>query len=371
MPQTEDKLITLHVDLGKEWRGGQSQALLLMKGLRGRGHVAELVALRDSPLARRAEAEGIRVHAVSPPLARAKAARIISAVLRETRAHMVHTHEAHALTAAWLACAHKQARVAASRRVALPLGRSALALSRYRSASRVLAVSKFVAESVVSSGIKREQVAVVHDGVEIPLPISDSVRAKARERWCVSTEQRLFGCVGYLLPEKGQELLIRAWPAVRKKSTQCKLILAGDGPLRSRLESLAKKLGVAESVYFAGLVDNVAEVYAALDAFLFPSHAEPLGSSMLTAMAYGLATVAQRRGAVPEVITDGQNGLLIDGPNAGEFSAAILRLIHEPDLAGRLGTAARQTIEAQFSATHMVEGTLHVYREVLTERSDS
>jgi L-malate glycosyltransferase len=368
MPQSADKLITLHVDLGKEWRGGQSQALLLMKGLRARGHSAELVALRDSPLARRAEAEGFRVRAVSPGLARAKAARAIAAALRETRANIVHAHEAHALTAAWLASASKHAGVAASRRVALPLARTPLALNRYLTSSRVIAVSKFVAESVINSGIDRKLVSVVYDGVEISPPISEVVRAKARERLNISKDKRLFGCVGYLLPEKGQELLIRAWPAVRKQSSQCRLILAGDGPIRWNLEALARQLHVADSIVFAGFVDSVAEVYAALDAFLFPSHAEPLGSSMLTAMAHGLATIAQARGAVPEVITDGENGLLVDGPNADEFSAVILRLIQEPDLARRLGAAARQTIETRFSAGHMVEETLRVYGEILVER---
>ncbi len=371
MPQSADKLITLHVDLGKEWRGGQSQALLLMQGLRARGHVAELVALRDSPLSRRAEAEGFRVHAVAPTLLRVRAARTISAALHEIQANIVHTHEAHALTAAWLAHANRRAGVAAARRLAYALSRGALALSRYLSASRVLAVSRFVAESVVSSGIDRQRVSVVYDGVEIPPPISEAARAKARARWNIAQGDRLFGCVGYLLPEKGQELLIRAWPAVRKQSAQCKLILAGDGPLRPQLDSLARELGLADSVHFAGFVANVAEVYAALDAFLFPSHAEPLGSSMLTAMAHGLATVAQARGAVPEVITNGENGLLIDGPNADEFSAAVLRLHRESELAGRLGAAARKTIEARFSAAHMVEETLRVYERILAEQSRS
>lgn len=360
-------MMTLHVDLGNQWRGGQSQALLLMKGLRARGHGAELVALQDSPLARRAEAEGIRVHAVAPGFSRIRAALAISRTLDESKSEIVHTHEAHALTAAWLCRAGRRAGLAASRRLAYPLQRNYFSLSRYRHTSRVIAISQFVAGRVISSGIAARQVAVVYDGVEIPQPVPAEEREKARQRWNVQPGQRVFGCVGYLLPEKGQELLVRAWPAVRQQSGLCKLILAGDGPCRARLEALAGELGIADSVLFTGFVENVADVYAALDVFLFPSLEEPLGSSMLTALAYGLPTIAQARGAVPEVITDGENGLLVEGSKPEQFAVAITTMIREPEFAARLGAAARGTIQDRFSADRMVDETLRVYQQISAE----
>jgi L-malate glycosyltransferase len=364
-------MVTLHIDLGRQWRGGQAQALLLMKGLRARGHVAELVAIENSPLAQRAEAEEIRVHAVAPSFSRARAALKISKVAERIKAEIVHTHEAHALTAAWLARVNRRVGVAASRRLAYPLNQNVISLSRYRSASRVLAVSRFVSESVIGSGIDSRKVAVVHDGVEIPPPVSEEDHAKARQRLGVQEGQRLLGCVGYLLPEKGQELLIRAWPAILEQSGNCQLLLAGTGPSRELLEGLSRKLGVSDTVRFAGFVDDVAEVYRALDVFLFPSLAEPLGSSMLAAMAYGLPTVATARGAVPEVITDGENGLLAQGPEPGQIAAAIVRLLREPELARRLGSAARQTVEKRFSAEYMVDETLRVYGQIIQERVES
>jgi glycosyltransferase involved in cell wall biosynthesis len=360
-------MVTLHVDLGKQWRGGQAQALLLMKGLRGRGHEAELVTRRGSPLAWRAEAEGIRVHSVEPFLLRPRAAARLARIIAQRKTDIVHTHEAHALTAAWLARAARWTGLVASRRLAYPLGQNAVCQARYRSCARILAVSRFVAESVVASGINSRQIAVVYDGVEIPPAVPAEERLRARCRWGIEGRQPLLGCVGYLLPEKGQELLIRAWPAVQKRSSSCRLLLAGDGPSRLRLESLARELRVADTVNFAGFVENVSEVYAALDVFLFPSLAEPLGSSMLVAMACGLPTVALARGAVPEVITDGVNGLLVGGPDPGAFSAAVTRVLGEPAIAARLGAAARQTIEEGFSSDRMVDETLRVYRQISDE----
>jgi glycosyltransferase involved in cell wall biosynthesis len=351
-PQPSPKpLTTLHVDLGRQWRGGQSQALLLVRGLLSQGHVAELVAPRGSPLAGRAQALGVRVHAVAP--SRTAAALALRPLVRTARFDVVHCHDAHGLTAAWLAGAAKHTLLVASRRVAYPLSRSPLGLRRYRSARRIVAVSNFVRASVVQSGVPAGQVEVVYDGVEVPDP--------APRR----SDLRFLGSVGYLLPEKGQELLIRALPRVLERRPGCRLVLAGAGPCRPALERLAAELGVAHAVGFPGLVEDVAQVYRELDVFLFPSLAEPLGSSLLSAMAHGLPAVAVGRGAVPEVIEDGRNGLLVPAPEPDAFAHAVLRLLDDPALAARLGAAARQTIQLRFSVGAMVENTLQVYRRVL------
>ena len=361
-------MVTLHVDLGKQWRGGQAQALLLMKGLRARGHQAELVSPRGSPLARRAEAEGIKVHAVERPFARPRAAKKLSKLIAEKKPEIVHTHEAHALTAAWLARASQKAGVVAARRLAYRLQQNYFSLARYRSAARLVAVSQFVAKSLAGSGMTGRRVEVVYDGVEVPPAVSAEERLRARRRWGIAENEQLFGCVGYLLPEKGQEILIRAWPAVRRESAKCRLLLAGDGASRSMLEALARELGVADAVTFTGFVEKVSEVYVALDGFLFPSLAEPLGSSMLDALARGLPTVGLARGAVPEVIEDGVNGLLVERPDPAAFASAIVRLLSDPALAARFGAAARRTTELRFSVDHMVEETLRIYREICEER---
>jgi glycosyltransferase involved in cell wall biosynthesis len=111
-------------------------------------------------------------------------------------------------------------------------------------------------------------------------------------------------------------------------------------------------------------VEEVEQVYAALDLFLFPSLAEPLGSSLLAAMAYGLPAVAAAGGATPEIITDQANGLLAPAADPAGFADAVLRLLDDAALAGRLGDAARQTIERRFSADRMVQDTLDLYGRI-------
>ena len=360
-------MIPLIVDLETEWRGGQNQALLTAKGMLARGHDAQLVAIRHSPLARRALQAGIQVHEVAASAKRSRAAILLRKLLSQKTFDIVHANEPHALTAAWFAGAHKRVPVIASRRVAYPLQNNAIARSRYLATSRILAVSRFVAASVIDSGIPVEKVGVAYEGVEVPPTITPEVRERARQRWGVTGDERLLGCVGYLLPEKGQQSVLRAMPDVRKKFPATRLLLAGDGPCRMRLEGLAKQLHLQNAVIFAGFVEDVVQVYAALNIFVFPSLAEPLGTSLLAAMAYGLPVLAVASGGVPEYVDDGENGLLVAKSDPELAADGLLRLLTDEPLSAQLGRKARQTIEERFSAGRMVENTLSAYQKVLDQ----
>ena len=354
----------LLADLETAWRGGQSQALLLLRGLRARGHEAELLSVSGAVLAERARVAGIPVHVAAATFRRPQAAWVLRRILRERRFEIIHANEAHALTAAWLAGAHRRAPVVVSRRVAFPLGAGQLARARYRAARRVLAISNFVAKSVVDSGVPASVVSVVYDGVELPPPAAVDSRTRARQRLRLAANDPLIGCVGYLLPEKGQESLLRALPAIRARVPACRLLLTGDGPCRPRLERLAEELGIRSVVQFAGHVNDLADVYNALDVFLFPSLAEPLGTSLLTAMAYALPVIAVKSGGVPEVIEEG-SGVLLAESSPHEIARSAAGLLLDRDSAARMGTAARRVIEKRFTCDHMVEATLKVYSELV------
>jgi glycosyltransferase involved in cell wall biosynthesis len=106
-------------------------------------------------------------------------------------------------------------------------------------------------------------------------------------------------------------------------------------------------------------------VFAAVDVFAFPSHEEPLGSVLLAAMAQGLPVAAIGRGGVPEVLQDGKNGLLVSSLDSIELAAALAQLLENPEEAHQLGKAARETASARFSADHMVDATLNLYKRVI------
>lgn len=356
----------LVIDLGREFRGGQDQALLLLRGLLARGHAPELVTLRDSLLALRAKEAGISTQVVSCRWRRLDAARVIRKLVAERRVDVIHANEPHALTSAWLARAHHSVPVIVLRRVELPLSSDALSLARYRSTRCVVAVSDFVKESVLASGLSPELVQVVFVGVEVPERFSQAARDAARHRFGIGNEDVCLGNVAALVPEKGHVLLLRAVAELRAQFPQCVLLLAGEGPERANLQALVRQLGLEAMVKFAGFVPDVESVYAATDLFVFPSHQEPLAVAMLSAMAYALPLVAFARGGNPEAVEDGKNGLLVKDLDARALAEALARLLADSAEARRLGEAARETVRARFSADQMVEGTLRLYERFVS-----
>jgi glycosyltransferase involved in cell wall biosynthesis len=360
-------MIPLIVDLETEWRGGQNQAVLLLKGLYERGHAAELIAVKGSSLQHRARKEGIYVHTVSRKIMRLSAAAKIRSVLSDGRVDLIHVNESHALTAAWLAGAHRKIPLIISRRVGYPLGKSLLARARYRAASCIIANSQWVAEQAAASGADPGKLRVVYEGVAIPARVTAEQRSVARMRWGVNDTGPLLGCVSVLLPDKGQEYLIRALAKLRKEIPNARLLLAGAGEYRRELEQLASTLNLSSSVIFTGFVRDIESVYEAIDVFLFPALFEGLGTSLLAAMGYAIPSIAFRRCAFPEIIEDEKSGLLVEEP--GGLLAAMKKLVTNHELARRIAEEGRNRVEHKFSVDKMVDATLAVYEEVLSRTS--
>jgi len=359
----------LLVDLEQVWRGGQEQALLLAKGLVRRGHLAEIVAVRNSAMASRAQEAGIHVHRVATRARRISAARRVRQLLRQKRFDLVYANEAHALTAAWLARSHRRVPLVAARRVTFPLSRSPISLARYRAATRILAISQSVRDALRASGLRDECIEVVPDGVEILSPIDAQARGQARRRWGFNEDDRVLALVAALTEEKGHALLIEAFSKLRREMPNCKLLLAGEGKLRVQLEAKARKGGLESAVIFTGFLPDIESAYAACDLFVFPSLQEGAGSSLLRAMAFGLPVLALARGGVAEIIENGRNGVLVREATAEAISAEAASLLGDPARMGRLGQRGRETALAHYSADRMVDTTAGIFERLISGTS--
>jgi len=357
-------MIPLLVDLEREWRGGQNQFLLLLKGLYERGHAAELLTAKGSSLGHRASKAGICVHYTSRDGLRLPAAMKMRQLMSDGRFDVVHVNESHALTTAWLSRAHRQVPLLISRRVGYPLGSNYFSRARFNAATRIIANSNWVAEQAIASGAPRDKILVIYEGVEIPPPTTPVMRRDARAHCNVQENQQLLGCVGVLLRDKGQEWVIRALALLRDEFPDCRLLLAGDGPYRPQLEALVQELNLQPAVIFAGFVRDIESVYQALDVFVFPALFEGLGTSLLGAMAHGVPSVTYFGCALGEIVQSGINGLQVQSQNTEVLAAALRDILGNPGLAARMSAAGRDRIEAVFSAEKMVEATIRVYREV-------
>jgi glycosyltransferase involved in cell wall biosynthesis len=371
----------LIVDLDTEWRGGQNQALLMLEGFNARHHFAELVAPEKSALGERAAARGITVHTVSSRTPRISAALKIFELLKPSRNpesgfdnrkfDLVHANDAYAATSAWLARAHRRVPLVLSRRVAFALKPDNFSRARYRAAARILPVSEWVAGILTKSGIPPEQMTVVYEGVEVSRLPSPQIRHAARNRWGITDDSPLIGCVAPLLPAKGQDSLIRAIATVHTEFPTTKLLLVGDGPEKPRLQQLAAKLNVADAVIFAGFVSSMESVYPALDLFAFPSRFEGFGSSLLSAMSYEIPSVTFNTCSFPEIIEHGRSGLLAELNNDASLANSIAAILRNPEIALQIGRAARKRIEQKFSAPQMVDSMLAVYESLLAPTANA
>jgi glycosyltransferase involved in cell wall biosynthesis len=206
---------------------------------------------------------------------------------------------------------------------------------------------------------------VIPSGVDTDVFRPNPGGAAAKQRLGVAAERPLVGTVGRLEPRKGTGTLLSAFAALRAEGRfDAALVVVGDGPLRAELAAEAARLGVAAHVQFLGDRADVEGVLAALDVFVLPSRTEGMSNALLEAMATARPVVATAVGGTPEVVSDGQTGLLVPADAPAAMATAIRRLLADHDLAGRLGAAARQTVEARYGAKSMVRRLEAVYAAV-------
>jgi glycosyltransferase involved in cell wall biosynthesis len=357
-------MIPLLVDLEREWRGGQNQFFLLLKGLYARGYAAELLAAKGSSLGHRAAKAGFCVHYTSRDNLRLPAARKIRSLMSDGRFDLVQVNESHALTAAWLARTHRRVPLLISRRVGYAIGQNYFSRARFGAATKIIANSHWVAEQAVASGAARDKLSVIYEGVEIPTAVTAETKRAARKHWNVRDDEQLLGCAGVLLPDKGQEWVIRALPKLRGEFPNCKLLLAGEGAYRPDLERLTAELQLGDAVTFAGFVRDIESFYRALDIFVFPALFEGLGTSLLAAMAHGVPSVTYFGCALGEIVENQKSGLQVEPRNTEALSDAVGTILRDSSHATAIGTAGRKRMEEVFSADRMVEDTLRLYRVV-------
>lgn len=351
----------LLIDTEDGWRGGQLQVLLLARGLAAHPRFAgeAVTACRaGSPLAARLAAANLPRIELPPasPWSPAAVWRLRCAA-REQAADILHAHASHAHTLAALAAVGTGRRLVVTRRVDFrPKG-----LWKYRRCARVVAVSDAIAGILRASGLPGERIQTIRDGIDASR-FAGADRAAARAALSLDDGQRAVLCVAALEDHKDHATLLAAWEAVAAADPGAVLLLAGDGSLRPRVEAAAAAL---PRVRVLGFREDIPALLAAADAFVLSSHLEGLGSAVMDAMAVGLPVAATRAGGIPELIADGEDGLLVPVRDPPALAAALTRLLADPALRARLGAAAARTAAARFGAESMVGAYADLYHHLL------
>lgn len=220
-----------------------------------------------------------------------------------------------------------------------------------RANATVFAVSDGVRESIASSWwahvLDLPEVVVLHHGIdEHAVRQGPSVRSQARDRLGLPKDAPVIGTVGNFTPKKDHDTLLDAFARLRRHQPDARLVLVGTGPLQDHLVGRVGDLGLADRVLFTGPRADVAELLPAFDVFALTSVHEGLPIALLEAMASGVACVATPVGGVPEVIHDGDDGLLVPARKPEAICAALLRVLGDAPLRERLARAGQRRAEA-------------------------
>jgi glycosyltransferase involved in cell wall biosynthesis len=243
-------------------------------------------------------------------------------------------------------------------------------------ADAIVGISRFVTASLVRAGYAAERIFTVHNSLDLSDPewAAPPRTAGAREELGIPSDAPVICIASRLFRWKGHDDLIAALDIIRRESPNVRLLIVGEddpranpggGSYRAELGQRIAALGLERSVVFTGFRTDVARLIATSDVFCQPSAEEPFGMVYLEAMAMKRPVVAYASGGAPEVVSDGETGLLVPRGDTAALAQVLLRLIRDPELRRRLGEAGRERVERMFRPEASAAAMLDVYRTVV------
>jgi L-malate glycosyltransferase len=360
----------LHVDTEKGWRGGERQTLWLAAEMAKRGHQSVVAARRGEPLASRAAAAGLAVVDCGPASELdLRAAWRLRREMLSRRIEVVHAHTAHAVAIGAVATFGTGVPLVVARRVDFPLRANAGTRWKYGRAAKIVAVSNAVANVLVAGGVARSRISVVPDGVDLRRKV-EPASAETLAACGVAPNRPLVVQVAQLVGHKDPVNFVRAIAYANRVSPNLQALLVGDGPLRAEVTDEIQRLRLADVIRLTGYRDDADSLLAAASVACLSSREEGMGSVLLDAMAFGRPIAATRAGGIPEIVVDGESGLLAERENPEALGEAVARLATDRALANRLAAGGRSRVE-EFSVERMTDRTIEVYERVTADREAS
>ena len=236
---------------------------------------------------------------------------------------------------------------------------------------RYIAVSRDLGDWLIKSiGIPDADVRQIYNGVDqMAFHPRDGIRPDLAPAGFVPAEGFVLGTVGRLAEVKDQSTLVEAFALLVTERPEARarlrLVLVGDGPLYPKLREKVESLGIADLVWMTGDRTDVPDLLRLMDIFVLPSLAEGISNTILEAMATRLPVIATQTGGNPELVEDGDNGLLVPVGDVQALSNAIEKMVADPALVSRMGSRGYAKVSEKFNWAHTVKEYLGVYDGVL------
>jgi glycosyltransferase involved in cell wall biosynthesis len=224
-----------------------------------------------------------------------------------------------------------------------------LILPRLRHCAQVVAPSDYIRRDALRHGVAEGRITVIRNTVPVAPAPAPGTREAVRRELGLPADALLVGIVARIEPWKGQPDTIAAFAQLAARHPAAHLLIVGDGGGRAACEAQACAAGLTDRIHFLGFRSDVPWLLTALDLFCHPSRSEAFGLAVAEATATGLPVVAYADGATPEVVADGETGLLAPVGDVDALAAALDRLLASPTERRRLGEAGRERIRADFA----------------------
>ena len=374
----------LHISKMKNVSGSENHLLVLLPELVKQSfevHLCILIEPGQRPLfhkyASTLREAGVQVKFVeSGTFGAWNAVRQLQKYMQQKRFDLVHTHLIHADLYGTLAARLAGIKIILSSRhnddrfrqyAVIKWGNRLLA----RRHIRIIAISDWIAEFVHTvEGIPAEKIIRIHYGIDPERLQESSAPQDVRQQFDIPENVPVLGTIGRLTAQKGHAYLLRACQNLLAEFPEFRLVIIGEGELRTELEEQVRTAGLGAHVIFTGYRSDALALLSGFDVFVFPSLWEGLGLVLLEAMAYKKPIVASNVSAIPESVLDGTTGLLVPPKDAEALGLALAKLLRNTPLRQSLGEAGYRHLQEHFTVETMVTRLTTVYHEVLTQTTE-
>lgn len=300
----------------------------------------------------------------------------LAAIMKAHRPELLHLHYVSFLTLySWTARLRSIKRVfftdhhsrpAGYEKVCAPFWKRAAARVINQPLSKVVCVSNYGYDCMTTFGLlPRDRFQMIYNGVDLTRVQSDAQLAgNFRERYSIPAERAIVTQVSWMIPEKGIADYLETARLVLEQNRNVQFVLVGDGVDRDQYVRDAAALGLGDHITWTGMIDDPfgeGVFHAAAVVCQFSRWEEVFGWMIAEAMAHGKPVVATRVGGIPELITDDVNGYLVSRGDTSAMSKQILKLLSDPDLRDRLGSAGREVVAGKFDLRRNVAQLIASY----------
>lgn len=358
----------LHTESSTGWGGQENRTMNELISMRERGHEMAVLSRPGARILERAKEAGFQTFAVNMRSAMDFPAIFkLRRVMNTFHPDVVNTHSGRDTQLAGMAARSLIGRplIVRTRHLALPITSK---FSYSILPDHVVTVSKYVESYLVKAGVPSNQVSTVSTGVDFSRYDRATVQGNLREELGLTADSLLIGTVAILRAKKGHTEILDAAPEVLKRFPNAHFIFAGDGPQTENLKARIAADGLTGRVHMLGLRRDVTNVLASLDVFVLPTHQEALGTAFIEAAAMGVPAVASNVDGVPEVVLDGQTGLLVPAQDGKALIEPICRLLGDPIFRQSMGANATEFVRRKFSREVMAQGMERLYQRLLEAR---